>query len=106
MSLSVSCVISEYQYGIYYYTCITSVTEYSKSIRQLHKWFKVLYYGHLHYFSDPCYVCYLQNSIRTLKLMSQTSPVCTYLHAGTGLCTSVNNVYLYKVYSFNKCLEL
>ena len=40
------------------YTCTTSVTEYSKS--------KVLYYGPLRYFSGPCYVCYLQNSIKHL----------------------------------------
>ena len=45
-------------------TCITSVTEYSKSIRLLLKCFKVLYYVRLHYFSGPCYVCYLQNSIK------------------------------------------
>ena len=32
------------------HTCITSVTEYSKSIRLLLKWFKVLYYGRLLYF--------------------------------------------------------
>ena len=30
------------------YTCIASVTEYSKSIRLLFKLFKVLYYGRLH----------------------------------------------------------
>ena len=45
------------------YTCITSVTEYSKSIRMLLKLLKVLYSGRLHYFSGPCYVSYLQNSI-------------------------------------------
>ena len=49
------------------YTCITSITEYSKSIRLLLKWFKVLYYGRLHYFSGPCYVCYLQNSMKHLS---------------------------------------
>ena len=49
------------------YKCITSVTEYSKSTRLLLKWFKVLYYGRLHYFSGPCYVCYLQNSIKHLR---------------------------------------
>ena len=27
-----------------------------------------------------------------------TSPVYTYLHAGTGLCTSFNNVYLFQVF--------
>ena len=32
------------------YTCNTSVTEYSKSIRLLLNRFKVLYYGLLHYF--------------------------------------------------------
>ena len=37
--------------------------------------------------------------------MSLTSPVNTYLHAGTGLCTSFNKIYLFK-YLFNKCLEL
>ena len=36
--------------------------------------------------------------------MSLTSPVYTYLHAGTGLCT-FNKVLLLK-YSFNKCFEL
>ena len=30
-----------------------------------------------------------------IKLMSLTSPVSTYLHAGTGLCTSFNKVYLF-----------
>ena len=32
--------------------------------------------------------------------MSQTSPAYTYLHAGTGLCTSLNKD------SFNKCPEV
>ena len=45
-------------------TCITSVTEYSNSIRQLLKgsllWSLTL-------FSGPCYVCYLQNSIKNLS---------------------------------------
>ena len=49
------------------YMRITSVTEYSKSIRLLLKRFKVLYYGRLHYFSAPCYICYLQNSIKHLS---------------------------------------
>ena len=49
------------------YTCITSVTEYSKSIRLLLKRFKKFYYGLLHYFSGPSYVCYLQNSIKHLS---------------------------------------
>ena len=35
--LSVSCVISEYQYGIYDYMCITSVIEDCQSIRLLLK---------------------------------------------------------------------
>ena len=35
--LSVSCVISEYQYVFIDYTCVTSVTEYSKSIKLLLK---------------------------------------------------------------------
>ena len=48
-------------------TSFTSVTEYRKSIRLLLKRFKVLYNGHLHYFSGPCYVCYLQNSIKHLS---------------------------------------
>ena len=30
-----------------------------------------------------------------VKLMSLTRPVYTYLHAGTGLCTSLNKVYLF-----------
>ena len=46
------------------YTCITSVTEYSKSIGLLLIYFKVFYYGRLHYFSGPCYICYLQNSMK------------------------------------------
>ena len=50
------------------YTCITSGTEYSKSIRLLLKRFKILYYGRLHYFSGPRYVCYLQNSIKHFSL--------------------------------------
>ena len=31
----------------------------------------------------------------TFKLMSLTSTVYTYLHAGRGLCTSFNKVYLF-----------
>ena len=46
------------------HTCISSVTDCSKSIRLLLKEFKVLYYGHLHYFPGPCYVRYPQNSIK------------------------------------------
>ena len=49
------------------YMCIISITEYSKSMRLLLKLFKVLYYGRLHFFSGPCYVCYLQNSIERLS---------------------------------------
>ena len=45
------------------YTHITSVTEYSKSVRLLLKEFKVPYYGHLHYLSGPCYVCNPHNCI-------------------------------------------
>ena len=30
-----------------------------------------------------------------ILVMSLTSPVYTYLHAGTGLCTSSNKVYLF-----------
>ena len=30
-----------------------------------------------------------------IKLMSQTSPVYSYLHVGTGLCTSFNKVDLF-----------
>ena len=29
-----------------------------------------------------------------VQVISLTSPVYTYLHAGTGLCTSFNKVYL------------
>ena len=46
------------------FTCITSVTECSKSIRLLLKRFKDFFFDRLHYFSGPCYVCYLQNSIK------------------------------------------
>ena len=49
------------------YSCITSVTEYSKSIRLLLKGYIYSYHGRLHYFSGPCYVCYLQNSITRLS---------------------------------------
>ena len=31
----------------------------------------------------------------TFKLKSLTSPDYTYFHAGTGLCTSFNKVYLF-----------
>ena len=55
--LSISMVLIDY-------TCITSVTEYSKSIRLLLKCFKVLYNDRLHNFLDPCNVCYLKNSIK------------------------------------------
>ena len=33
------------------YTCITSISEYSKSIRLLFKWIEGSYYGVLHYFT-------------------------------------------------------
>ena len=56
--LSISMVVIDYM-------CITSVTEYSKSVRLVLKKFKVPYYGHLHYFSGPCYVCYPHNNINT-----------------------------------------
>ena len=53
------------------YSCITSVREYSKSIRLLLKWFKVLFYGRLHYFSGPYHVCYPKNSIKHSRLCLQ-----------------------------------
>ena len=45
------------------------------------------------------------NIALNIQCMSLTSPVYTYLHAGTGLCTSFNKV-TYSKYSFNICLEL
>ena len=69
------------------YTCITSVNEYSKSIRLLFKWIKVPYYGVLHYFTAQ--VTYVTLWIPLIfKIWSPTRPACTYLHAGTGPCTS------------------
>ena len=42
------------------------------------------------------YVMYVTFKIALIcKLMSLTSHVYTYLHAGTGLCTSFKKVYLF-----------
>ena len=87
------------------YMCISSVTEYSKSIRLLLKCFKVLYYGRLHYFSGPSYVCYLQNSNKHLsKCLHQALfiLICMLAQVYVLLLTS----FTYFKYSFNKCLEL
>ena len=52
MLLSVSYVISKYQYGSFLdYTGITSVSEYSKSRKLLFKCIEVPYYGVSHYFT-------------------------------------------------------
>ena len=42
------------------------------------------------------YVMYVTFKIAfKIQVMSLTSPVYIYLHAGTGLCTSFNKVYLF-----------
>ena len=46
------------------YTCITSVSEYSKSIRLLFKRIEVPHYGVLHYIASPGYICYSLNTIK------------------------------------------
>ena len=69
-SISMVCIV---------FTCITPVSEYRKSIRLLLKWFKVLYYGRLHNFSGPCYICYPQNSIN-IQVNTSNKP-CLYLFA-------------------------
>ena len=49
------------------YTCITSVTEHSKSIKLLLNDLKSFIMVAYTIFSGPCYVCYLQNSIKHLS---------------------------------------
>ena len=51
MLLSVSYVISNISMAVIEYTCITSVSEYSKFIRLLFKLIEVPYHGVLHYFT-------------------------------------------------------
>ena len=61
------------------YTCITSVTEYSKSIRLLLKSFKVLYYGCLHYFQ--AHVTYFTLKIALNIQVYVSNKPCLYLFA-------------------------
>ena len=69
------------------YTCITSVSEYSKSIRLLFKWIKVPFYGVLLYFTAQATYATLWIPLNFQDMVSNTT--CLYLlHAGTGPCTS------------------
>ena len=67
------------------YTCITSVIEYSKSIRLLLtdlKFFIMV--------ANTIFLTHVTYVTLKIALNILTSPVYTYLHAGTGLCTSFN----------------
>ena len=69
------------------YTCITSVSEYSKSIRLLFKWIEVPNHGVLHYFTAQVTYVTLGIPLNIQDMVSNTT--CLYfLHAGTGPCTS------------------
>ena len=49
-----------------------------------------------HYTIFQAHVTYVTLKIAlNIQLISLTSPVYTHLHAGTGLCTSFNKVYLF-----------
>ena len=61
------------------YTCITSVTEYSKSIRLLLNFFKVLYYGRSHYFQ--AHVTYVTLKIALNVQVNVSNKTCLYLIA-------------------------
>ena len=61
------------------YTCITSVTEYSESIRLLLKLFKVLYYGRLHYFQ--AHVTYVTLKMALNNQVNVSNKPCLYLFA-------------------------
>ena len=61
------------------YTCITSVSEYSKSIRLQFKWIKVPYYGVLHYFTAQVTYVTLCIPLNIQYMVSNTT--CLYLFA-------------------------
>ena len=61
------------------YTCITSVSEYSKSVRLLFKWIKVSYYGVLHYFTAQVTYVTLWIPLNIQDMVSNTT--CLYLFA-------------------------
>ena len=61
------------------YTCITSVSEYSKSIRQLFKWIVVPYYGVLHCFTAQVTYVTLRIALNIQDMVSNTT--CLYLFA-------------------------
>ena len=63
------------------YTCITSVSEYSKSIKLLFKRIEVPYYGVLHYVYSPRLHMLPSEYHLMFKIRSPTRPACTYLHA-------------------------
>ena len=77
--LSVSCAISEYHMVFIDCTCITSVTEYSESIRLLLKLYKVLYYGRLHCFQ--AHVMYVTFKIALNIQVNVSNKPCLYLFA-------------------------
>ena len=64
------------------YTCITSVSEHSKSIRLLFKLIEVPYHGVLHYFYSPMLHVLPSEYHLTFKIRSPTRPACPNLHAG------------------------
>ena len=61
------------------YTCITSISEYSKSIRLLFKRIKVPYYGVLHYFTAQVTYVTLGIPLNIQDMVSNTT--CLYLFA-------------------------
>ena len=61
------------------YKCITSVSEYSKSIKLLFKWIKVPYYGVLHYFTAQATYVTLWIPLNIQDMVSNMT--CLYLFA-------------------------
>ena len=76
------------------YTCITSVKEYSKSIRLLLNDLKLFIVVAYTIFQAHATYVTLKIALNS-QVTSLTSPVYTYLHAGTCLCASFNLVYLF-----------
>ena len=69
------------------YTCITSISEYSKSISLLFLWIEEPYYGVLHYFTAKVTYVTLRIPLNVQDKVSNTT--CLYLFAwDTGLYIS------------------
>ena len=69
------------------YTCITSISERSKSIKLLINELKFLFMVS-YTILQPRLHTLLSEYHYTFKVWSLTRPACTYWHAGTGPCTS------------------